>query len=67
MRYTGPCPPANYEPTEHHYSFRLYALSGNLNFIKAPTLDELELAAAEMMIKKTELVGRYQRATVPTK
>jgi len=67
MRYTGPCPPANYKPTEHHYSFRLYALSGNLNFIKAPTLDELELAAAEMMIKKTELVGRYQRATVPTK
>jgi len=67
MSYTGPCPPANYKPTEHHYSFRLYALSGNLNFIKAPTLDELELAAAEMMIKKTELVGRYQRATVPTK
>jgi len=67
MRYTGPCPPANYEPTEHHYSFRLYALSGTLNFIKAPTLDELESAAIGIMIEKTELVGRYQRATVPTK
>ena len=62
MRYTGPCPPPGYEPSEHRYSFRLYALSGTLNFIKAPTLDELEIAAAGMMIEKTELVGRYRRS-----
>jgi len=65
MRYTGPCPPPGYEPSEHRYSFRLYALSGTLNFIKAPTLDELELAAAGILIDKTELVGRYQRLIEP--
>jgi len=65
LRYTGPCPPPGLEPREHRYSFRLYALSGTLNFIKAPTLDELELAAAGILIDKTELVGRYQRLIEP--
>ncbi|MCA9366612.1 YbhB/YbcL family Raf kinase inhibitor-like protein [Candidatus Kaiserbacteria bacterium] len=61
--YTGPCPPPEYEPTEHRYIFRLYALSGHLNFIKAPTLDELETAASGMAIANAELTGRYQRIT----
>ena len=65
LRYTGPCPPPGLEPREHRYSFRLYALSGTLNFIKAPTLDELELAVAGMMIEKTELIGRYRRLIEP--
>ena len=65
LRYTGPCPPPGLEPREHRYSFRLYALSGTLNFIKAPTLDELELAMAGMMIEKTELIGRYRRLIEP--
>ncbi len=55
--YTGPCPPDR----EHRYFFRIYALSGTLNFIKAPTLDELEMAAQGMMIGKAELMGRYNR------
>jgi|GEM_PF-358899 len=59
--YTGPCPPSEYEPNEHRYSFRLYALSGTLNFIKAPTLDELETAAQGMMLESVELIGRYQK------
>ena len=59
--YTGPCPPTQYEPTEHRYVFRLYAVSGQLNFIKSPTLDELETAAKGMMLGKTELIGRYSR------
>jgi hypothetical protein len=55
--YRGPCPPDR----EHRYIFRLYALTGTLNFIKAPTLDEIEAAAQGMMLEKAELIGRYNR------
>lgn len=55
--YRGPCPPDR----EHRYIFRLYALSGTLNFIKTPTLDEVESAAEGMMLGKAELIGRYNR------
>ena len=59
--YLGPCPPRQWEPTEHRYIFRLYALSGVLSFEGTPTLDEVEEAAQEQMIEKAELVGRYER------
>lgn len=59
--YTGSCPPDR----EHRYFFRLYALSGTLNFIKTPTLDELETAAQGMMLEKTTLMGKYERVTIP--
>lgn len=57
--YTGPCPPDK----EHRYIFRLYALSGTLNFIKAPTLDEVEEAAKGMTIASATLMGRYNRVS----
>jgi len=59
--YVGPCPPPEYEPKEHRYFFRLYALSGTLNFIKAPTLEEVKQAMEGMVIEETELMGRYER------
>ena len=59
--YTGPCPPAQYEPKEHRYIFKLYALSNTLNFIKAPTKKELEQAMEGNIIGTAELVGRYRR------
>lgn len=59
-RYAGACPPDR----EHRYFFRLYALSGTLNFIKAPTLKDVEEAAKGMMIEKTTLMGRYERIPV---
>ncbi|MEK9177206.1 MAG: YbhB/YbcL family Raf kinase inhibitor-like protein, partial [Patescibacteria group bacterium] len=40
-KYAGPCPPPQYEPREHRYFFRLYALKGVLNFVKAPTKSEV--------------------------
>ncbi len=55
--YTGPCPPDR----EHRYIFRLYAVSGQLNFLEAPTLDEVEAAARGMMLGSTTLIGRYER------
>lgn len=59
--YTGPCPPPEYEPAEHRYVFRLYALSEELEFADTPTLDEVEAAAKEHMIESAELIGRYER------
>lgn len=56
--YTGPCPPDK----EHRYFFRLYAVSGTLNFIKAPTLHEVEAAAQDMSLGSATLTGRYERA-----
>lgn len=59
VTYTGPCPPDR----EHRYFFRLYALNGTLNFIKAPTLHEVEEAARSMMLEEVSLMGRYVRNT----
>lgn len=59
--YTGPCPPADMEPREHRYIFRLYAISEELNFIKTPTLDEVEEAVKGMTLDSATLVGRYSR------
>lgn len=56
--YIGPCPPDR----EHRYIFRLYALGGTLNFIKPPTLDELEVAARGMELAHATLIGRYERS-----
>lgn len=60
--YAGPCPPTEYEPTEHRYSFRLYALSGTLNFVQTPTLKDIEDAAKGMELDSTTLIGKYDRA-----
>lgn len=60
--YTGPCPPPEYEPREHRYVFRLYALQSSLNFIKAPTKDEVLQAIEGQVLAEAELVGRYERA-----
>lgn len=61
LAYTGPCPPSEYEPSTHRYIFTLYALSGTLNFIKAPTAKDVEGAVAGMTIAKTQLIGTYSR------
>ena len=55
--YIGPCPPDG----EHRYFFRLYAIKGTLNFVKTPTLREVEEAAKGMSIAETTLMGRYER------
>lgn len=55
--YVGSCPPDR----EHRYFFRLYALKGTINFIKTPTLDEVESIAKDMALASTTLMGRYER------
>lgn len=59
--YTGPCPPADMEPLEHRYIFRVYALPQALDFAETPTLDELEQAAQAISLGTATLIGRYSR------
>lgn len=59
--YTGPCPPAQFEPKEHRYVFTLYALSEPLRFEQAPTKQEVLGALAPLLLGKATLTGRYSR------
>jgi|CXWL01.1.fsa_nt_gi Raf kinase inhibitor-like YbhB/YbcL family protein len=60
--YVGPCPPTEYEPTEHRYFFRLYALDTVLTFVKQPTKADLLSAMQGHVIESAELMARYDRA-----
>ena len=57
--YTGPCPPDR----EHRYFFKLYALQGQVNFIQAPTKDQLLEAIKPMIIAEASLMGTYERVS----
>lgn len=61
-RYTGPCPPPEYEPKEHRYIFKLYALRESLSLSAGATKREVLDALAPMLIEEAELIGRYSRA-----
>jgi len=59
--YTGPCPPPQYEPKEHRYIFKLYALSSPLNLEAGATKQEVLDALRSHKIEEAELIGRYSR------
>ncbi|MBI5457142.1 YbhB/YbcL family Raf kinase inhibitor-like protein [Candidatus Kaiserbacteria bacterium] len=59
--YTGPCPPPQYEPSEHRYVFKLYALDSELALQADATKADVERAMEGHIIAQTELVGRYKR------
>lgn len=59
--YTGPCPPPEYEPSEHRYFFRLYALDAMLPLSEGATKQEVLDAMEGHVIESAELVGRYKR------
>ncbi|OGG77904.1 kinase inhibitor [Candidatus Kaiserbacteria bacterium RIFCSPLOWO2_01_FULL_52_12b] len=59
--YTGPCPPSHYEPSEHRYVFKLYALSDSLSLPAGATKAEVLSTLAPHLIAETELIGRYSR------
>ena len=61
-KYTGSCPPTGYQPTMHRYIFKLYATDlANLNFIKAPTKQEILTAIKSHIIAEAQLTGLYDR------
>lgn len=60
-QYTGPCPPPQYEPSEHRYFFKLYALDSELSLKAGASKAEVEKAMQGHIVAQTELVGRYKR------
>jgi Raf kinase inhibitor-like YbhB/YbcL family protein len=59
--YGGPCPP---DDRLHHYIFRVYALNAILNINEGPSISEVEKAAQEHIIAKTQLIGTYQKPSL---
>jgi Raf kinase inhibitor-like YbhB/YbcL family protein len=59
--YTGPCPPPQYEPREHRYVFKLYALSAILLLPAGATKKDVLDALIPVKLAETELIGRYSR------
>lgn len=60
--YAGPCPPPQYEPTEHRYFFRLYALDATLDLPAGSTKAEVLAAMDGHILSTAELMGTYDRA-----
>ena len=59
--YTGPCPPPQYEPSEHRYVFKLYALDSELSLQAGAGKADVEKAIEGHILAQTQLVGRYKR------
>ena len=59
--YTGPCPPTEFEPTEHRYIFALFALDTELSLAEGATKAEVEAVMEDHVLEETVLIGRYDR------
>lgn len=60
--YMGPCPPRQYEPTEHRYYFDLYALDTTLELAEGASVHDVRAAMDTHVISHAEYMGRYDRA-----
>jgi len=61
-KYTGPCPPPQYQPTTHRYFFKLHALDTTLDLPAGATKAQVELAMHGHIIEQAELMGKYDRS-----
>ena len=59
--YYPPCPPKEYEPSEHRYVFTLYALDTTLGLPEGTDKTTLLAAMEGHIISKASLTGRYRR------
>lgn len=59
--YIPPCPPPQYEPREHRYIFKLYALRIPLAVKAGATREEVMRELAPVTLAEAELIGRYSR------
>lgn len=59
--YRGPCPPKEYEPSEHRYFFKLYALDAMLNLPPGASKSQVLEAMKGHMVAETQLIGKYKR------
>lgn len=60
-QYTGPCPPREYEPSEHRYFFKLYALDTTLDLSAGASKADVLSAMEGHIIGEAELMGKYKR------
>lgn len=63
-KYTGPCPPSEYEPSEHRYIFTLYALDTMLNLEEGVKKGELIEKMKGHILEEAVLVGKYKKLEV---
>lgn len=61
--YTGPCPPPQFEPSEHRYFIRLYALDTTLQLPEGASKADILQAMEGHVLAEGELMGKYQRIT----
>lgn len=59
--YTGPCPPPQYEPKEHRYFLKLYALTTELQLSEGASKQEVKKSMEGYILEEVELMGRYAR------
>ncbi|HVU75635.1 MAG TPA: YbhB/YbcL family Raf kinase inhibitor-like protein [Candidatus Paceibacterota bacterium] len=59
--YAAPCPPKEYEPSEHRYFFRLYALDTELLLSDGASRQDVEAAMAGHVLQEALVIGRYAR------
>ena len=59
--YMGPCPPKQYEPTEHRYYFDLYALDTTLSLPEGAKVADVRAAIEGHVIAHATMMGRYER------
>jgi Raf kinase inhibitor-like YbhB/YbcL family protein len=59
--YTGPCPPKQYEPSEHRYFFKLYALDVELQLAVGATKSAVEAAMNGHILGEAQLMGKYKK------
>ncbi|MBU2159040.1 YbhB/YbcL family Raf kinase inhibitor-like protein [Patescibacteria group bacterium] len=60
-QYSGPCPPPEYDPAEHRYFFKLFALDSMLNLEAGSSREHIEEALEGHVLERIELVARYRR------
>ncbi len=59
--YTGPCPPPQFEPAEHRYIFKLYALDIELDVGPGAEKRKVIEAMQGHILAEAELIGKYKR------
>lgn len=62
-KYTGPCPPTQYQPTTHRYFFKLYALDFERmpSFETPPSKATLQGLMKGHIIAEVTLMGKYDK------
>jgi Raf kinase inhibitor-like YbhB/YbcL family protein len=59
--YAPPCPPLEYQPNQHRYFFKLYALDTTLALKQGASKSDVEKAMHGHIVGETQLIGLYKR------